>query len=88
MVDSPVPTVVYTVVYFIIVVLGPRCMKHRTPFKLTTVLIPYNVLMTLLNLYIAVEVRMSVAEWHVMFTGFLLLLLSSFFCLRRRAPNM
>lgn len=57
MVDSPMPTLVYTIVYFLIVGLGPRCMKNRKPLKLTSVLIPYNVLMTLLNLFIAIEVR-------------------------------
>jgi len=56
MVDSPTPTVIYTVIYFIIVGLGPRCMKNRKPFKLTPILIPYNILMTLLNLFIAIEV--------------------------------
>lgn len=56
MVDSPAPTIFYTVIYFIIVGLGPKYMKNRKPFKLTSILIPYNVLMTLLNLYIAVEV--------------------------------
>lgn len=56
MVDSPTPTVIYTMIYFIIVGLGPRCMKNRKPFKLTPILVPYNILMTLLNLYIAIEV--------------------------------
>lgn len=56
MVDSPTPTVVYTAIYFVIVALGPRLMKNRKPFKLTSILIYYNVLMALLNLYIGIEV--------------------------------
>lgn len=56
MVDSPTPTIVYTLIYFIIVGVGPRYMKKRKPFKLTSILIPYNIFMTLLNLYIAIEV--------------------------------
>ncbi|CAI6344962.1 unnamed protein product [Macrosiphum euphorbiae] len=59
MVDSPTPTLIYTVIYFIIVGLGPRCMKSRKPLKLTPILIPYNILMTLLNLYIAIELLVA-----------------------------
>ncbi len=56
MVDSPVPTVLYTILYLIIVFVGPKVMKHRKPFQLTWALIPYNLSMALLNLYIAIEV--------------------------------
>jgi len=57
MVDSPIPTFLYTILYLIIVFTGPKLMKHRKPFKLTWALVPYNLSMALLNLYIAVEVR-------------------------------
>ncbi|XP_025415363.1 elongation of very long chain fatty acids protein 4-like isoform X2 [Sipha flava] len=59
MIDSPAPTIIYTVIYFIIVGLGPRYMKNRKPFKLTFILIQYNVFMTLLNLYIAIELLVA-----------------------------
>jgi len=71
MVDSPTPTVIYTVIYFIIVGLGPRCMKNRKPFKLTPILIPYNILMTLLNLYIAIEVCITVFKWTMVLRSIL-----------------
>jgi elongation of very long chain fatty acids protein 4 len=51
------PTVLYTVLYLAIVWAGPRLMKNRQPFRLTWALIPYNLSMAALNLYIASEVR-------------------------------
>ncbi|KAK9497052.1 hypothetical protein O3M35_004436 [Rhynocoris fuscipes] len=55
LVDSPVPTLVYTALYLLVVVIGPRIMKSRPPYKLTWCLVPYNIAMTALNLYIALE---------------------------------
>lgn len=60
MVDSPIPTIMYTILYLIIVYVGPRLMKSRKPYKLTWALIPYNLAMALLNLYIAVEVSCKI----------------------------
>ncbi|CAH1392972.1 unnamed protein product [Nezara viridula] len=59
MVDSPVPTVLYTILYLVIVGIGPRLMKDRKPFKLTWCLVPYNLAMSLLNLYIAIELLIA-----------------------------
>lgn len=56
LVDSPAPTLLYTAVYLFIVWLGPKLMKNRKPFRLTWLLIPYNLAMALLNAYIAVQV--------------------------------
>ena len=56
LVDSPMPTILYTFLYLIIVWAGPRLMKNREPFHLTWLLIPYNLSMAILNLYIASEV--------------------------------
>ncbi|XP_050443774.1 elongation of very long chain fatty acids protein 4-like isoform X2 [Adelges cooleyi] len=64
MVDSPVPTLTYISIYLIIVYLGPKCMKNKKPFKLTSLLITYNVLMTLLNLYIAIEILITSSRLH------------------------
>jgi len=72
MVDSPVPTITFTILYLIIVYIGPRLMKHRAPFRLTSVLIPYNLAMALLSLYIAVEVSM-VYHVYLSFLGFRIL---------------
>lgn len=56
MVDSPVPTFVYTTMYLSIVCIGPRLMRDRRPFRLNWLLLPYNFAMAALNLYIAIEV--------------------------------
>lgn len=56
LVDSPAPTLLYTAVYLFIVWIGPKLMKNRKPFRLTWLLIPYNLAMALLNAYIAVQV--------------------------------
>ncbi|KAJ4450896.1 hypothetical protein ANN_02329 [Periplaneta americana] len=55
LVDSPMPTILYTIVYLAIVWAGPRFMKNRRPYKLTWALIPYNLSMAVLNFYIASE---------------------------------
>ncbi|KAJ8984866.1 hypothetical protein NQ317_002705 [Molorchus minor] len=52
LVDSPVPTLLYTLLYLFIVWIGPKLMAHREPFKLTWLLIPYNLYMAALNAYI------------------------------------
>jgi hypothetical protein len=56
-VDSPKPTLLYTLLYLFIVWSGPKIMKQRKAFKLTWALVPYNLAMALLNAYIAIEVR-------------------------------
>lgn len=56
----PAPTLLYTLLYLAIVWVGPRIMKNRKPFKLTVVLIPYNLAMALLNAYIAVQVNITI----------------------------
>ncbi|XP_073967612.1 very long chain fatty acid elongase 4-like [Choristoneura fumiferana] len=55
LVDSPLPTVVYTALYLFIVWLGPKLMKNRQPFQLTWLLVPYNLAMAGLNAFIAVR---------------------------------
>ncbi|XP_024083925.1 elongation of very long chain fatty acids protein 4 isoform X2 [Cimex lectularius] len=59
MVDSPLPTFLYTILYLVIVGIGPRLMKNRKPFKLNWCLVPYNLAMSLLNLYIAIELLIA-----------------------------
>lgn len=56
MVDSPLPTIGYTILYLIMVALGPRLMKNRRPFTLKKTMIAYNLSMCVLNAYIAFEV--------------------------------
>ncbi|KAB0802747.1 hypothetical protein PPYR_04933 [Photinus pyralis] len=55
LVDSPVPTFFYIMLYLLIVWSGPKVMKYRKPFKLTWALIPYNLAMAGLNLYISIQ---------------------------------
>jgi elongation of very long chain fatty acids protein 7 len=53
--QSPVPTIMMVVTYlYVILILGPRLMANRKPFKLREVLIAYNgaqVFYSLLMLY-------------------------------------
>lgn len=56
MVDSPIPTLSYTLLYLAMVAIGPRLMKNRKPFRLKRVLLMYNLFMAVLNAYIAEEV--------------------------------
>lgn len=55
--DSPTPTLFYTILYLSVVWSGPKLMKNRKAFKLTWILIPYNFAMAILNAYIAIQVR-------------------------------
>lgn len=55
LVDSPKPTLIYTLLYLLIVWAGPKVMKKRKAFKLTWALVPYNLTMALLNAYIAIQ---------------------------------
>lgn len=56
LVDSPVPTIVLILLYLFLVWIGPKFMKNRKPYKLSWLLLPYNLAMACLNAYIAVEV--------------------------------
>ncbi|ENN80702.1 hypothetical protein YQE_02870, partial [Dendroctonus ponderosae] len=53
LVDSPVPTLLFTALYLFLVWIGPKYMEKRKPFKLTPLLVPYNMAMAILNGYIA-----------------------------------
>lgn len=57
LVDSPIPTLIFTAIYLYLVWLGPKLMAKRKPFQLKWVLLPYNLSMAALNLYIAVQVK-------------------------------
>ncbi|XP_034240497.1 elongation of very long chain fatty acids protein 4-like [Thrips palmi] len=59
MVDSPLPTLAYTVLYLIMVMVGPKLMKNRKPFDLKKVMIAYNLSMCVLNAFIAVELLVA-----------------------------
>ena len=57
--DSPVPTLVITMMYFLAVFLGRRIMAKRKAFSLKWVLVPYNLSMCALNMYIGYEVSVT-----------------------------
>lgn len=59
LVDSPKPTLMYTILYLLIVWAGPKIMKKRKAFKLTWALVPYNLAMACLNAYISIQVSTS-----------------------------
>ncbi|XP_049764849.1 elongation of very long chain fatty acids protein 4-like isoform X1 [Schistocerca cancellata] len=59
LVDSPIPTIIYTALYLLIVWIGPRLMRNRKPFNLRWALVPYNLAMAALNFYIAFELLLA-----------------------------
>jgi len=58
---SPWPIVALFVVYMGAVWLGPRVMKRRDPVPLKWVIIPYNLGLVVLSVYMAYEV--GIQEW-------------------------
>ncbi|KAK0088421.1 hypothetical protein PV325_012085 [Microctonus aethiopoides] len=57
LVDSPMPTLFYTILYLSVVWSGPKLMKNRKAFKLTWILIPYNFAMAILNAFLPAMVN-------------------------------
>lgn len=53
--DSYLPTVLFTLLYLLIVLLGPVFMRNRPAYSLKSVLAVYNFSVTLLSLYMLVE---------------------------------
>ncbi|KAJ8403293.1 hypothetical protein AAFF_G00355100 [Aldrovandia affinis] len=57
--DSYLPTLAFTLVYLLIVYLGPLYMKDRPAYSLKKVLIVYNFAVTILSLYMLIELICS-----------------------------
>lgn len=57
MVNSTHTTFAITLGYFLIVWLTPRLMKNQTPYSLKHILIPYNIIMILVNVFVIIEVK-------------------------------
>ena len=55
---SPAPTLLIAIAYLTTIYYGRRFMAKRKPFSIRGVLIPYNLAMALLNLYIGLEVNL------------------------------
>ncbi|XP_063702729.1 very long chain fatty acid elongase 4-like [Culicoides brevitarsis] len=66
LVDSPAPVLALIYLYLLIVYLGPKIMKDRKPFKLNAILVPYNIAMALLNLWICI--RLFIASFHLKYS--------------------
>nr|BBL33560.1 elongation of very long chain fatty acids protein 5 [Gymnachirus melas] len=60
--DNYSPTFALTVMYLLIVWLGPKCMKHRQPYSCRGLMVVYNLGLTLLSLYMFYELVGAV--WH------------------------
>ncbi|XP_029962873.1 very long chain fatty acid elongase 5 [Salarias fasciatus] len=58
--DSYLPTFALTVVYLLIVWLGPKYMKHRQPYSCRRLLLLYNLGVTLLSFYMFYELVSAV----------------------------
>lgn len=54
--DNYIPTLVCSILYLLIVWLGPKYMKNRQPFSCRGILVVYNLGLTLLSLYMFYEV--------------------------------
>ncbi len=62
--DNYTPTLAFTVMYLLIVWMGPKYMKNRPPYSCRALLVPYNLGLTLLSLYMFYEVSLS---WRCLF---------------------
>ncbi|MXQ97816.1 hypothetical protein E5288_WYG013834 [Bos mutus] len=60
--DNYVPTLVCSILYLLIVWLGPKYMKTRQPFSCRGILVVYNLGLTLLSLYMFCELVTGVWE--------------------------
>lgn len=58
-VPSILSPLMFVVIYLLVVWLLPKIMRSREPFQLTSLLVIYNAAMTVLNLYICIEVFIS-----------------------------
>lgn len=60
--DNYIPTFVCSVIYLLIVWLGPKYMKNKQPFSCRRILVVYNIGLTLLSLYMFYEVGQSLTR--------------------------
>ncbi|KAM8778197.1 very long chain fatty acid elongase 5 isoform 2-T3 [Rhynchonycteris naso] len=60
--DNYIPTFICSVIYLLIVWLGPKYMKNRQPFSCRRILVLYNLGLTLLSLYMFCELVTGVWE--------------------------
>lgn len=58
--DNYLPTLSFTIMYLLIVWLGPKYMKNRQPYSCRGILVVYNLALTSLSLYMFYEVGQSI----------------------------
>ncbi|ESP03632.1 hypothetical protein LOTGIDRAFT_199086, partial [Lottia gigantea] len=58
--DDPRPVWILTAAYILFVLLGPKIMKNRPPFKLQWFLILYNLGLVILSVYMFLEIILSI----------------------------
>lgn len=54
--DNYLPTLAFTIMYLLIVWMGPKYMRNRQPFSCRGILVVYNLVLTFLSLYLFYEV--------------------------------
>ncbi|KAG6931714.1 ELOVL fatty acid elongase 5 [Chelydra serpentina] len=60
--DNYIPTFIFSVLYLLIVWIGPKYMQNKQPFSCRGILVVYNVGLTLLSLYMFYELVTGVWE--------------------------
>ena len=55
--QSPLPTISLIMVYFAMVIIGPRIMANREPYSLKPVLFVFNAFIVILYIWMTKEVR-------------------------------
>uniref|UniRef100_A0A8C5MCX7 Elongation of very long chain fatty acids protein n=1 Tax=Leptobrachium leishanense TaxID=445787 RepID=A0A8C5MCX7_9ANUR len=79
--DNYIPTFVFTVLYLLIVWLGPKYMQNRQPVSFRGILVVYNIFLTLLSLYMFYEI-IRVLWWYY-FSKLIEFMDTFFFILRK-----
>uniref|UniRef100_A0A5F9CXQ1 Elongation of very long chain fatty acids protein n=1 Tax=Oryctolagus cuniculus TaxID=9986 RepID=A0A5F9CXQ1_RABIT len=79
--DNYIPTLVCSIIYLLIVWLGPKYMKNRQPFSCRGILVVYNLGLTLLSLYMFCEI-IRVLWWYY-FSKLIEFMDTFFFILRK-----
>ena len=58
--DNILQPVTIVLVYWLFLLIAPRLMKNRAAFDLKWIMLPYNVILTVVSAYMMKEVRLSV----------------------------
>ncbi|KAH9392131.1 hypothetical protein TYRP_022156 [Tyrophagus putrescentiae] len=81
-----IPLAIHFTYYFIVLYLGPRLMRDRPPFSLKRVIIPYNLILSLLNAYIFVNYLNLIYTYFV--SKYVDMLDTIFFIMRKKSNQV